>query len=309
MTVVAVEPGVGRPRLTLVGGALAPRVLSSDATGARVALVATTALLLGGDRVEVELRVGPGAWLEIVETAGTVAYDADGELSTWTVRAAVGAGGLLLWHGEPLVVSSGANTLRDSSFDLGESATVCLRETLVLGRSGEQGGALRTRTTARRGGVPLLVEELDLTELVDRRQPGMLGGTTIVDTVTWLGGPSPLVPTVDPGSRFELADHAGTVARVLRRDTAGSPARAWWAAWSRAARVAYREHPAVSEQHPTVSAATPAPQRLAVPTVAGAPTFAAVPTAAAVRTPEPVGRVPRSAPAAPHSPTAAMRPN
>ena len=56
MTLIGVEPGRGRPRLTLVGGALAPRVLSSDATGARVALVATTALLLGGDRVEVEIE-------------------------------------------------------------------------------------------------------------------------------------------------------------------------------------------------------------------------------------------------------------
>lgn len=241
MTLIAVEPGAGRPRLTLLGGALAPRVLTVDATGARVALVATTALLLGGDQVEVELRVGPGAWLEVVETAGTVAYDAEGEQSSWTVRAAVAAGGLLLWHGEPFVVSRGANTMRDSAFEMGESATVCLRETVVLGRTGEQGGALRTRTRARRGHTPLLVEDLDLTCAAHRALPGMLDVATVVDTVTWLGHPAPLMPVLEPGSRFDLADDAGTVARTLRCGLAGSPAGAWWAAWSGSAGVAYRD--------------------------------------------------------------------
>ncbi len=243
MTLIGVEPGAGRPRLTLVGGVLAPRVLRTDATGARVALVATTALLLGGDRVEVELRVGPGAWLEIVETAGTVAYDAQGEQSTWTVRADVAAGGLLLWHGEPFVVSRGANTLRDSTFEMAESATVCLRETIVLGRTGEQGGALRTRTRARSGHTPLLYEDLDLTCAAHRALPGMLGAATVLDSVTCLGRQAPSLPTIEAASRFELADDAGTVARALRSGLAGSPAGGWWAAWSRSARAAYRAQP------------------------------------------------------------------
>jgi urease accessory protein len=269
VTLIAVEPGAGRPRLTLVGGALAPRVLSSDATGARVALVATTALLLGGDRVEVELRVGPGAWLEIVETAGTVAYDADGERSSWTVRAEVAAGGLLLWHGEPFVASKGANTVRDTTITMGPAATVCLRETIVLGRSGEQGGALRIRTRVRRGDTPLLVEDLDLSDRSGRRQPGIIGTANILDTVTWVGGPAPAAPMLEPGRRFDLADDAGAVVRVLRSGLAGSPAGTWWAAWSRRARDDY------SAQRTAVSGSGPAAQRLPAP-------------AAAARTPEPV---------------------
>lgn len=268
MTRIGVEPGRGRPRLTLVGGALAPRVLSSDATGARVALVATTALLLGGDAVEIDLRVGPGSWLEMVETAGTVAYDADGQLSTWTVRVEVAAGGLLLWHGEPFVVAGGANTLRQTTFDLGEAATVCLRETIVLGRTRERGGALRVRTRARRGDTPLLVEDLDLTDGNARQQPGILGAATVVDTVTWLGHPAPLLPAIQPGSRFDLSDDAGTVARVLRGGLAGSPAAAWWAAWSRYASDAYRS------QRATLTGAPAVPRP--------------APTAVGVRTPEPV---------------------
>lgn len=277
MTLVAVEPGVGRPRLTLVGGALAPRLLSSDATGAKVALVATTALLLSGDHVEIELQVGPGAWLEIVETAGTVAYDADGGPSSWNVRTTVADCGLLLWHGEPFVVSRGANTERDSRFELGPEASVCLRETIVLGRSGEQAGAARIRTRANRNGIPLLVEDLDLTDATIRCLPGMLWTATVLDTVTLLGEPAPTAPMIEQGSRFELTDDAGTVARVLRTGLAGSPAAAWWATWSRSARDAYRQR----QDRALFSAAAAAAQHPLPP------------SAAAERTPEPAGSEPR----------------
>lgn len=269
MTLISVEPDSGRPRLALVGGAVAPRLVRADATGAKVALVATTALLLGGDHVEIDVRVGPGAWLEIVETAGTVAYDAQGELSTWTVRATVADGGLLLWHGEPFVVSTGANTVRSSTFEVGEMSTVCLRETTVLGRSGEQGGAVRTLSRAGRAGTPLLAEDLDLSGGSQRRQPGILGAATVVDTVTWLGSRAPVLPAVDAGSRFDLADDAGGIARTLRREVAGSPAAKWWEAWSGAARAAHGQHASVhissgeaQQQRPSVSlgaARTPEP--------------------------------------------------
>ena len=239
MTVIAVLPGIGRPRLTLVGGNLAPRLLSSDANGARVALVATTALLLGGDSVELDVTVGSGTWLEIVETAGTVAYDARGQQSTWTVRAHIEDGALLLWHGEPFVVASGANALRCSTFAFGDQAMACLRETIVLGRTGESGGAVRIHNSVTRSETPILVEDLDLRSTTIRRLPGILGTARVVDTVTVLGTPVPPEPTVGNGSRFELDAGAGTVGRVLRAGLAGSPAASWWRAWSEAARRAY----------------------------------------------------------------------
>ena len=78
MTRIGVQAAPGRARLTLTGGPIGPRVLRVAENGARIGLVATTALLLGGDHIDIEIDVGPGAWLELVETAGTVAYDADG---------------------------------------------------------------------------------------------------------------------------------------------------------------------------------------------------------------------------------------
>ena len=220
----------------MTGGNLAPRLISQDARGAKVALVATTAMLLGGDRVDLELRVGCGAWLEIVETAGTVAYDADGAASSWNVDVVIGDGGLLIWHGEPFVVSDGANTLRHSSFELGERASMCLRETVVLGRTGEAGGSVRVQNRVQRG-HPVLIEDLDLSDRATRELPGVTGGATVLDTLTLIGRPAP-APNPPPGHFFTL-DDGGAVARVLRSGLAGSPVAQWWPAWSAAAREGY----------------------------------------------------------------------
>ncbi len=243
MTFVGVSAGVGRSKLGLVGGNLAARLISQDDTGAKVALVATTALLLGGDRVDLEMQVGPGCWLEIVETAGTVAYDADGEPSSWNVRVTVGHGGLLLWHGEPFVVANGADTARRNHFELGDGASMCLRETVVLGRTGEAGGALRIQNRVDRCTEPLLIEELDLRELQTRRLPGVLGPAKVIDTVTLIGAAVPDQPVLPSGVRFDLDGSAGAIGRVLRSGLAGSPASRWWSSWSRAARTAHHTAP------------------------------------------------------------------
>ena len=129
--------------------------------GTRVALVPEQAVLLAGDHVEVHVRVGAGRLLEIVEPGGTVAYAMRGSSARWDVSVEVEDGGSLLWHGEPLVVAQGADVRRHLSVELGSTSRVVLRETLVLGRSGEEPGTLVSRTDAHRDGVPVLVEELN----------------------------------------------------------------------------------------------------------------------------------------------------
>jgi urease accessory protein len=239
VTLVGVRAAGHRAALRLTPGLLSPRLITGDANGAKVALVATTALLLGGDQVDLELDIGPGAWLEIVETAGTVAYDAAGEPSGWSVRVTVAAGGLLIWHGEPFVVASGANVLRRSHFSLADDASVCVRETVVLGRGGERGGAVRIENRVCQGDLPVLVEHLDLRDRSIRELPGVIGPAAVVDTVMMLGGVAPAQPPPETGTVFALAESAGTVGRVLRAGLAGSPVAGWWPAWSRVARERY----------------------------------------------------------------------
>ncbi len=230
MTRIAVHAAPGRARLTLVGGPISPRVIRSTDTGARVALIATTALLLGGDHVEIDLDVGPRAWLEVVEIAGTVAYDAADVASSWTVRARVGNGGALIWAGEPFVASRGANTLRNTTIDLDVDARAYLRETVVLGRTGEAGGAVRSLLTVTQSGSAVLVEDMDLRDSETRVLPGMLGGARVIDTAAIFGARAPAVPAVPPGCRFDL-DLPGTLARSLTSQVDQSPLSAVTSAW------------------------------------------------------------------------------
>ena len=129
--------------------------------GTRVALVPEQAVLLAGDHVEVQVRVGAGRALEIVEPGGTVAYAMRGASASWEVTVEVEDGGSLVWHGEPFVVAQGADVRRHLRMEVGATSRVVLRETLVLGRSGEGPGRLVSRTDVRRDAAPVLVEELD----------------------------------------------------------------------------------------------------------------------------------------------------
>ena len=129
--------------------------------GVRTALVPEQAVLLAGDHVTVSVRVGAGRVLEIVEPGGTVAYAMRGGSARWDVVVEVEKGGRLTWLGEPFVVAEGADVARSLRVDVATDACVTLRETLVLGRTGEGPGRLVAATDVRRAGSPVLVEELD----------------------------------------------------------------------------------------------------------------------------------------------------
>src|SRR5918992_4742084 len=93
----------GRQRLDLVGGLLQPRVVLDRPDHARIGLVATTALLLGGDEVELEVRVGEDASLELFDVAGTVAYHGRGQTASWRVTLVLEQGARLKYCGAPFV--------------------------------------------------------------------------------------------------------------------------------------------------------------------------------------------------------------
>ena len=228
MTRIGVEAAPGRARLDLTQGPISPRVLQVTDSGARVGLVATVALLLGGDHLEIDLSVGPGAWLEIVETAGTVAYDAGGVASSWTVRAKLAENAVLIWLGEPFVVAQGANVRRNTTIELADGAVACLRETLVLGRTGETGGIVRSTMSVGVDGAPLLLEDLELG--AHRDLPGVIGAARVVDSLALLGTRAPAVPEMLTGNRFEL-DGPGTIVRHLGMSAASSPVGPISAAW------------------------------------------------------------------------------
>ncbi|WP_338749883.1 urease accessory protein UreD [Janibacter alittae] len=188
-TRIRVERVDGRTRITDLTASrfLRPRLLGGDPERPRVALVANCASLLAGDDLRLDVHVGAGAHLELVEPSGTVVYNSDGELARWSAQVRVEEAGRLVWGAAPFVVSGGARVQRHTGIDLAPEAVVLLRETLVLGRSGESGGRLRSVLRADLERRPLFVEELALDDERLRDSPAVLGGARVLGTVALLG--------------------------------------------------------------------------------------------------------------------------
>ena len=221
-TRIAVSAGEPRAHVQLAVGALAPRLISRDAARAHVAVSAAGMVLLGGDHVHVGIDVGPACTLEIEDVGGTVAYR--GARSSWMLEVRIGAGGTLLWHGLPFVVTDGADVERRSSLTLESDARAVIRETLVLGRHGERGGRLISALSVADKGGPVLVEQLDADGAAP--EPGVLGSNRVVDAVIAVG----FSPATRPQD-LEF-DRPGAMARHLSDHTHGSPLDRVWDAWA-----------------------------------------------------------------------------
>lgn len=233
-TRIAVHPGDPRARVDLAVSALAPRLISRDASRAHIALAAAGMILLGGDEVHVDVTVGAGCLLELEDVGGTIAYRADGRPSSWTMAVRIEEGGALLWRGLPFVVTDGAEVERRTTLELAAGAAAVIRETLVLGRHGEDGGRLRSSFTATDEEGPLLVEQLDLDGLVP--EPGVLGAHRVLDAVIALG----FEPSTGPGDL--VLEHPGAIARHLGAETHTSRLDRVWDDWSDGVRQRIAPH-------------------------------------------------------------------
>lgn len=196
------------------GDTLVPRLLEVDGPRVSVALVGRRATLLVGDRVELDIVVGAGIQMEIVEPSGTVAYDARGGSAAWVARVEIASGGALAWRAAPFVIADGADVYRELDVHLDEGAVALLSELLVLGRSGETGGALYARQRVQYAGRTLLADDLDLRDQDARARPGILGTNRVIGTVALLGQPPHAVPA-PPAS---LLAGPGALARVVAPD-------------------------------------------------------------------------------------------
>ena len=221
---VELWPGEGRSRLVLAAGLVTPRVVRHDAAGAEVALVATTATLLGGDTLRLAVEVGPGLRLDLRDVAGTVAYHGRGLGCAVDASLQVHAGAVLTWAGEPLVVADGSTVTRHLRADVSEGGRLLLRDRVALGRSGQDGGRLDCHTTMTYAGRPALVEHLEVRAGLG---PGALGSARVVDTVTALGWrPDPVAE--HPAYRLH---EPGSLARELLDEAHASRLPAVWTDW------------------------------------------------------------------------------
>jgi urease accessory protein len=208
ISVTAAEP---RARVDLAVGMLAPRLVERGTSSALVAVAAAQMLLLDGDDLRIEVEVGAGCTLEVEDVGGTVAYPG---VSSWRLVARVGPGGRLIWRGLPFVVASGARARRVTEISLEPGAAVLLRDTLVLGRHGENGGAIRSELHVRQEDRPALVETLEADAAMP--QVGVLGGHRVLDSVVAVGYRPP------PGDGILSLEAPGAIARYLGEEAHGS---------------------------------------------------------------------------------------
>jgi urease accessory protein len=158
--VVAAADAGGVTRLPVLRSQ-APLVLRR--TPDAVYLVGGAAGPIGGDSLELRIDVRDGAALRVRTAAAAVALPGpDGRESVLTVTATVGRGGRLEYLPEPVVVCAGARHATIIRVTLAEGASLLLRDELILGRHGEQGGASRTSLVADYAGRPLLRHALDV---------------------------------------------------------------------------------------------------------------------------------------------------
>ena len=226
-TRITVEQHDGHYRTGLTSGLLRAQVVHSRPGQCRIGLLATTALLLGGDAVEVVINVGTGSDLVLFDVAGTTALDGRGRPASWHLDIRLEEDARLTYSGEPFVVADGADVSRCLDLELAAGATALVRDSLVLGRSGQSGGRVRNLTSVSLAGQPVLIEDqlLDAPDL--RTQPGLLGDRRGIDTIMSLGRPARQVQSAHV-SQFAVYAAAGTVTRFLGAGLAESPLHAEW---------------------------------------------------------------------------------
>jgi urease accessory protein len=134
-----------------------------DAGAARVCLAAGAAGPVGGDQLALTVDVGTRSTLVLREISASLLLPGPhGEQSSLHTTVRVEAGATLVWLPEPVIAAHGCHHRTDVRVELGPGARLVLREELLLGRHGEQPGAVAQHLQVRIAGRPLLHQDLAL---------------------------------------------------------------------------------------------------------------------------------------------------
>lgn len=195
------------------GPALAVRRTGTPSSPvAQVHLVGTAAGPMGGDVVEIRVRVGPGARLDVQGVAASVVLPArDMALSHLLLDVEVATGGRLTCTLPAVVVTGEAEHDATTRARLLGDGQLRLAEHVRLGRHGEAGGRWRGHVDVTRDGSPVLRQTTTLGE-----DPGMRDLRTVLDTA----GEAPASATHDTVVMPLAA--GGTLTVALGGLTAGS---------------------------------------------------------------------------------------
>lgn len=199
-------------------GGLRARFPNCDVGEFEAVILNTAGGIAGGDQLTVAIAVDDGGRLTVTTAAAEKAYRSIGPPATIDVRLTIGAGGLLRWLPQELILFNRARIRRSIDIDLAEDATLVLAESVLFGRSamGETVavGAFFDRWRVRRGGRLVYAETVRLEGLIAEKlaRPAVADGGQAIATVL-------LIPS---------DDSAVAAARALSEDFRGEVGLSSW---------------------------------------------------------------------------------
>jgi urease accessory protein len=164
---VAAGPGGSRRGRVHESGSLRVRFPNGNSQAALDAVIVNTGGgMTGGDRFDVDIKVGAGARLTVTTAAAEKIYRSLGPDTDIGVKLEVGAGGALAWLPQETIVFDQARLRRGIDIELAPAANLLLAEAAVFGRSamGETvvQGHFFDRWRLRVGGALIFAETLRL---------------------------------------------------------------------------------------------------------------------------------------------------
>lgn len=181
--------------------------------GTTLWLVGSGASPVGEDHIRVHVDVGPGVSARVRTVAATVVYAARGVGTRWDTLIHVAEGAHLDWNPEPVILTRDARHVANTTVHAAAGAMVTLDDYLVLGRTGESSGTLRSTLEV------WIDEERRMLTSIDTALPGWAGpagvdGASVVahrlqlgadDQIDSLSGPTVARLRAAPGCMLAIA--------------------------------------------------------------------------------------------------------
>jgi urease accessory protein len=132
-----VAAGLGGSRRGRVheSGSLRVRFPNGNSQSLEAVIVNTGGGMTGGDRFDIDIKVGAGARLSVTTAAAEKIYRSLGPDTDICVKLDVGAGGALAWLPQETIVFDQARLRRSIDVALARDANLLLAEAAVFGRS------------------------------------------------------------------------------------------------------------------------------------------------------------------------------
>ena len=201
---LAIAGGTGGSRRTRVheSGSLRVRFPNGTGQALEAVIVNIAGGMTGGDRFDVDIKIGAGAKLSMTTAAAEKIYRSLGSDSEIGVKLDVGPGGALAWLPQETILFDRARLRRRIDVDLARDASLMLAEASVFGRSGMgetvASGCFSDRWRVRIDGSLVFVESVQLNGGIAQRlaERAIAGGGAAVASVLKIPGDEQSVATV-----------------------------------------------------------------------------------------------------------------